>query len=126
MTETTITKTAETAGSNGLVYERKLPKAVLKTRLAVRAASLLDNEGDALFLGQSGEAFVLLDFGEELVVRLRIRGEAFQDGEIKFFYGESVEEAERQKDVGITWYHIPRDYFELKPGSFDLRSIGRR
>ncbi|MDR0670368.1 MAG: hypothetical protein LBF95_09840, partial [Treponema sp.] len=112
--------------SDNLVYEKRTPKRILWSRLVVRGATFFDDDHSALFLGSRGEAAILLDFGEELVARLRIQGEAAQGGEIKFFYGESVEEAERQMDVGINWYHMPRDYFELNPGPFDLRSIGRR
>ncbi|MDR1601335.1 MAG: hypothetical protein LBS42_02785, partial [Tannerella sp.] len=115
-----------TADLGGLVYQRKLPGTVLRSHLVVRGATLLDDSPSALFLGSRGAGAILLDFGEELVARLRIRGEAVGSGEIKLFYGESVEEAERQKDVGPNWYRMPRDYFELKQGPFDLRSIGRR
>jgi hypothetical protein len=112
--------------NDNLVYQKRSPKQILKSRLVVRGATLLDDSPSALFMGSQGETAILLDFGEELVARLRICGEAAGSSDIKLFYGESVEEAERQQDVGPSWYHLPRDFFELAPGPFDLRSIGRR
>jgi hypothetical protein len=110
-----------------LAFDEVGPTRVVVARRVEGAEGLLGGRCEAKVLCSEGDAEVVLDFGEERVGDFHMDFDATSTVEVEVVYGESYEELFADRALELTWYHFPRDRYEIAgPGRKTLHSRGRR
>ena len=109
-----------------LTYQTVFPHRVASARMAQKALSLTDGQGNAVLLGGFGEASVLLDFDREVIGCLTVTLSCDTPAHVRIDYEEEAELAQRRDPLACSWYKLVYDEYELEPGKHTLISKGRR
>lgn len=107
-----------------LVHTPHAPRAIARSSGALAPGACLHGEITSLPAGAS----LVLDFGEELVGVLTLTATVTDRTRLEVIYGEDLEEALLLNDPFPPdhWYHQPRDFHDLAPGTTVVVQPGRR
>jgi len=109
-----------------LKYTTVFPKRVTNTRMVRSPLSLIENEGETVFLGGFGEAHALLDFDREVVGCVTVELSCQADTHVRLDYEEDAELTMRREPLASSWYRMVTDEYDLPKGKHTLISKGRR
>ena len=109
-----------------LKYTAVFPERITNTRMVRSPLSLIEKEGETVFLGGFGEAHALIDFDCEIVGGLTVELSCEENAYIRIDYEEEAELAMRREPLASSWYRMVTDEYELPKGKHTLISKGRR
>ncbi|MBO5198029.1 MAG: hypothetical protein J6B85_05855 [Lachnospiraceae bacterium] len=109
-----------------LRYHQVLPRRVTSSCLVKSPAAFLREEGKTTLLSSLGEAYLLLDYEEEVVGGVEVRVSCTAPAHIRIQYEETPEGALRTAQFECTWYKLVIDEYDLEAGEHVLISKGRR
>ena len=109
-----------------LKYTTVFPQRITTARMVRSPLSLVEKEGEAVFLGGFGESHTLLDFDREVVGCVTVEISCEANAYIRMDYEEDAELAMRREPLASSWYRMVTDEYELSKGRHTLTSKGRR